>query len=109
VGGLAFARTADPSAPAKGSIVTTVIGYHEVDDTDHRLSSPRRVEFFGSIGDGVRTFVNPMASTHVAVLLDLPESMSPGDLEQAFRTPEAAAAGEHGGVRVETLQAFAER
>ena len=55
VGGPAFARAADPSAPTKGGIVTTVIGYHELDDSDHWLSSPRRAEFFGSIEVGVRT------------------------------------------------------
>ncbi len=89
--------------------MTTVIGYHEVDDTEHWLSSPRREEFFGPMGIGVRTFVNPAAPTHVAVLLDLPEGMSIEDLQQALQTPEAAAAEEHDGVRVETLQVLIER
>ena len=89
--------------------MTTVIGYHEVDDTEHWLSSPKRAEFFGAIGVGVRTFVNPAAPAHVAVLLELPESMSLEDLQQALQTPEAAAAEEHDGVRVETLQVFVER
>ncbi len=89
--------------------MTTVIGYHEVDDTEHWLSSPRRAEFFGPLGVGVRTFVNPAAPAHVAVLLELPESMSIEDLQRALGTPEAAAAEKHDGVKVETLQVFIER
>lgn len=89
--------------------MATVIGYHEVSDTDHWLSSPKREEFFGPLGIGVRTFVNPAAPTHVAVLLELPESMTMQDLQTALQTPEAAAAEEYDGVRVETLQVFVER
>jgi hypothetical protein len=89
--------------------MTTVIGYHEVNDTEHWLSSPRRGEFFGPLGIAVRTFVNPAAPSHVAVLLELPDSMSLEDLQNALQTPEAAAAEEYDGVRVETLQVFVER
>ncbi len=89
--------------------MTTFIGYHEVDDTDHWLSSPKRAEFFGALGVSVRTFVNPAAPTHVAVLLELPDSMTMEDLQDALQTPEAAAAEKYDGVRVETLQVFVER
>lgn len=89
--------------------MTTLIGYHEVDDTDHWLSSPKRAEFFGRLGISVRTFVNPAAPTHVAVLLELPDSMTMEDLQDALQTPEAAAAEKYDGVRVETLQVFVER
>lgn len=89
--------------------MTTVIGYHEVDDTDHWLASPKRAEFFGALGVGVRTFVNPAAPTHVAVLLELPDSMTMEDLQNALQTPEAAAAEKYDGVRIETLQVLVER
>ena len=89
--------------------MATVIGYHEVDDTEHWLASPKRAEFFGAIGVGVRTFVNPAAPTHVAVLLELPDSMTMDDLQSALQTPEAAAAEKHDGVRIETLQVLVER
>lgn len=87
----------------------TVIAYHEVDDTEHWLSSPKRAEFFGSIGVEVRTFVNPGDPTHVAVLLELPDAMSVADLDAALQTPEAVAAEEYDGVRMETLKIFLER
>lgn len=89
--------------------MATLIGYHEVDDTDHWLSSPKRAEFFGALGISVRTFVNPAAPTHVAVLLELPDSMTMEDLQDALQTPEAAAAEKHDGVRPETIQVLVER
>ena len=50
----------------------TVIGHHDVKDTDHWLASPRREEFFGPLGvTNVRTFVDPQNPSHVAVLMDV--------------------------------------
>ncbi len=38
----------------------TVIGHHDVKDTDHWLASPKREEFFGPLGvTNIRTFVDP--------------------------------------------------
>lgn len=38
----------------------TVIGHHDVKDTDHWLASPKREEVFGPLGvTNIRTFVNP--------------------------------------------------
>ena len=46
----------------------TVIGYHEVKDTQHWLSSPKREEFFGPLGvTNIRTFVDPQNPTRTAV------------------------------------------
>ena len=39
--------------------MTTVMIFHEVDDVDHWLRSPKREEFFGPLGMTVRTFVDP--------------------------------------------------
>lgn len=50
----------------------TVIGYHDVKDTDHWLASPKREEFFGPLGvTNIRTFVDPEQPTRVAVLMDV--------------------------------------
>ena len=50
----------------------TVIGYHDVKDTDHWLASPKREEFFGPLGvTNIRTFVDPTNRTRVGVLMDV--------------------------------------
>jgi len=50
----------------------TVIGHHDVKDTDHWLASPKREEVFGPLGvTNIRTFVNPQNRSQVAVLATL--------------------------------------
>ena len=79
----------------------TVIGHHDVKDTDHWLSSPKREEFFGPLGiTNIRTFVNPQNRTQVALMMDVP------DLDvvmAAMQKPGAAEAMEYDGVLPETL------
>ncbi len=79
----------------------TVIGHHDVTDTDHWLASPKREEFFGPLGvTNIRTFVDPTNPTRVAVLMDI------ADMDRvmaAMETPEAAEAMAHDGVLPETL------
>jgi hypothetical protein len=79
----------------------TVIGYHDVKDTDHWLASPKREEFFGPLGvTNIRTFVDPQNRTRVAVLMDIADL----DVVMAAMESEAAAeAMEHDGVVAETL------
>ena len=49
--------------------MTTVMGHHEVKDTDHWLSSPKREEFFGPLGvSNIRTFVDPGNPTGSALV-----------------------------------------
>jgi len=80
--------------------MTTLVIFHEVDDVDHWLSSPKRQEVFGPAGITVRTFVDPAKTNRVGLIVEVP------DLE-AFRTimeSEAAAeAMKFDGVRPETL------
>jgi hypothetical protein len=79
----------------------TVIAHHDVDDTEHWLASPRRGEFFGSLGiTNVRTFTNPQNPTQVGLLFDAPDLDA---LLAALRSEEAAAAMQHDGVRPDTL------
>ena len=50
----------------------TVIGHHDVKDTDHWLASPKREEVFGPLGvTNIRTFVDPQDPTRVALLMDV--------------------------------------
>ena len=79
----------------------TVIGYHEVKDTQHWLASPTREEVLGPLGvTNIRTFVDQENPTRVAVLMDV------ADLDAvmaAMQTPAMADAMESDGVLPETL------
>jgi hypothetical protein len=79
----------------------TVIGHHNVKDTQHWLASPKREEVFGPLGvTNIRTFVDPQNPTRVAVLMDVADM----DAMTAFmQTEEAAKAMEYDGVLPETL------
>ena len=79
----------------------TVIGYHEVKDTQHWLASPKREEVFGPLGvTNIRTFVDQENPTRVAVLMDVADIDA---LMAAMQTPPMAEAMEHDGVLPETL------
>ena len=79
----------------------TVIGYHEVKDTQHWLASPKREEVFGPLGvTNIRTFVDQENPTRVAVLMDVADM---NVLMTAMQNPEMADAMEHDGVLPETL------
>lgn len=81
--------------------MTTVIAYHEVDDTEHWLASPKRAEFFAPLGiTGIREFTDPQNPNRVAVLMDVPDMDA---MMAALETPAAAEAMAHDGVRPETI------
>lgn len=80
--------------------MATVIGFHEVDDVDRWLSSPKRDEFFGARGISARTFKDPQGSNRVALILEVPDL---DVLQEMLETEEAAAAMQNDGVRPETL------
>jgi hypothetical protein len=85
----------------------TVIGYHDVKDTDHWLASPKREEFFGPLGvTNIRTFVNPDQPTKVAVLMDVPDMDA---VMNAVQTQEGADAMAYDGVLPETLVILVEQ
>ena len=79
----------------------TVIGHHDVKDTDHWLASPKREEVFGPLGvTNIRTFVNPQNRTQVAVLMDVADM----DVVMAAMQDQGMAdAMEYDGVLPETL------
>ena len=82
-----------------------VIAYHEVDDREHWLASPKREEFFGPMGISVRTFLDPENPSRVGLLADVPDMAA---FEEAMQSQEAADAMAHDGVRPETLVVLVE-
>ena len=80
----------------------TVIGHHDVKDTQHWLASPKREEVFGPLGvTNIRTFVNPQNPTQVAVLMDVADMDAIIGLHADAR--RGGRAMEHDGVLPETL------
>jgi hypothetical protein len=85
----------------------TVIGHHDVKDTEHWLASPRREEFFGPLGvTNIRTFVDPQNPSQVAVLMDVPDMDA---MVAAMESKEAGEAMEYDGVLADTLVILVER
>ena len=85
----------------------TVIGYHDVKDTEHWLASPKREEVFSPLGvTNIRTFVNPDNSTKVAVLMDVADLDA---VTASMQTQEMADAMAHDGVLPETMVILVER
>jgi hypothetical protein len=79
----------------------TIIGHHDVKDTDHWLASPKREEFFGPLGvTNIRTFVDPQNRSRVAVLMDVADMDA---LMEAMESEGAQEAMEHDGVLGDTL------
>ena len=79
----------------------TIIGHHDVKDTDHWLASPKREEFFGPLGvTNIRTFVDPENRTRVAVLMDVSDMDA---LMAAMQSAEAAEAMDYDGVLADSL------
>jgi hypothetical protein len=78
-----------------------ILGFHEVNDVEHWVSSPRREEFFGPLGvTEIKTYIDPQGSKRVGL------TMNVADMEAvmgAMQTQAGADAMEHDGVIAETL------
>jgi uncharacterized protein (DUF1330 family) len=83
----------------------TLIVFHEVDDVDHWLASPKRDEFFAPRGMSARTFRDPGGSNRVGLIVEIPDMET---WENALNSPEAAEAMKHDGVRPESIVALVE-
>jgi hypothetical protein len=79
----------------------TVMAYHDVNDKDHWLASPRREQFFGPLGvTNIRRFVDPENPRRVGLVMDI------ADLEAVMAAMETEAARDamaYDGVLPETL------
>jgi hypothetical protein len=78
----------------------TLLAFHEVDDVDHWLSSPKREEVFGPLGITVRTFRDPEASNRVGLIADVPDMAA---FEAVMQSEAGVDAMKFDGVRPETL------
>lgn len=84
--------------------MTTVIAVHEVEDVDHWLSSPKRIEFFGAQGMTVKTFVSPGGGHRVGLIIENVPSLEA--LTEALQGADAAEAMKHDKVVPETVELF---
>jgi hypothetical protein len=80
--------------------MATIVAFHEVDDVDHWLASPRREEVFGPLGVTVRTFVDPAKTNRVGLIVEVPDMDA---FQEMMKSETAAEAMKHDGVRPETL------
>lgn len=84
----------------------TVIVTHDVKDTAHWLSSPKREEVFGPIGvTNIRTFVSPHNRNSVGLVMDVADMDA---VMAMLESDEGKAAADYDGVLVETIRFFIE-
>jgi hypothetical protein len=86
--------------PESRDLMTTLMIFHEVDDVDHWLASPKREEVFGPMGITVRTFVDPDKSNRVGLVVQVPDMDA---FQQVMQSDDAADAMKFDGVRPETM------
>ncbi len=80
--------------------MVTLMVFHEVDDVQHWLASPKRAELFGPLGITVRTFHDPQGSNRIGLIVETPDLAT---WHEALQTDQAAEAMRHDGVRRETI------
>ena len=85
--------------------MATLLVFHEVDDVDHWLASPKREELFGPLGITARTFRDPGGSNRVGLLVEVSDISV---WQEALQTEAAAEAMKSDGVRPETIVGLVE-
>ena len=80
--------------------MATLIAFHEVDNVDHWLHSPKRQEFFGALGITGQLFTDPANSNRVGLIVEVPDMEA---FQKFMQSEEAAEAMRSDGVRAETL------
>ena len=83
----------------------TLLAFHDVDDVDHWLSSPKREEVFGPLGITVRTFRDPEGSNRVGLIAEIPDM---AEWQELMQSEAGADAMRFDGVRPETLLVLTE-
>jgi hypothetical protein len=89
----------------KRRTMATYLAFHEVDDVDHWLGSPKREEVFGPLGITARTFKDPQGSKRVGMIVEIPDFAA---FQEFMQTEPAAEAMKHDGVHPDTLVVLAE-
>jgi hypothetical protein len=85
--------------------MATYLAFHEVDDVDHWLHSPKREEVFGPLGITARPFRDPQGSKRVGLIVEIPDFAA---FEAFMQTESAAEAMKHDGVHPDTLVILSE-
>lgn len=80
--------------------MTTVIAFHEINDSAHWLASPKRKELFEPLGITHRTFLDPDNPNRAGVLFEVPDMAA---FHEVVQSAAGAEAMKHDGVRPETL------
>jgi hypothetical protein len=80
--------------------VATILAFHEVDDVQHWLSSPKREEVFGPLGITGRLFTDPAKTNRVGLIVEIPDMDA---FQRLMQSDEAAEAMRFDGVRPDTL------
>ena len=91
----------DATITKEGAHMPRILGFHEVKDVPHWLSSPKREEFFGPLGvTEIKTYVDPQGSKRVGLTMNVADMDA---VMGAMETQEGADAMEYDGVIPETL------
>jgi hypothetical protein len=80
--------------------MATLVIFHEVDDVDHWLKSPKREEVFGPLGITVRTFTDPAGTNRCGGIVEVPDMKA---FQDVMASDVAAEAMKFDGVRPDTL------
>jgi hypothetical protein len=80
--------------------IATWIAFHDVDDDEHWLHSPKRQELFGPLGITGQLFTDPANSNRVGLLLDVPDMDA---FQKVLQSQAGADAMKFDGVHPETL------
>ena len=83
-----------------GVTVATILVFHEVDDVEHWLRSPKREEIFGPMGITGRLFTDPAKTNRVGLIVEVPDMQA---FQQVMQSGEAAETMRFDGVRPDTL------
>ena len=83
--------------------MATYIVFHEVDDVDHWLHSPKRQELVGPMGITGQLFTDTAKSNRVAVILEIPDMAA---FQELLQSEAGADAMKFDGVRPETMVIF---
>jgi hypothetical protein len=95
----------NPYSPLVEALIETqewqqILGFHEVDDLEHWLHSPKRQEFFGPLGITGRLFTDPTNASRVGLIVEVPDMEA---FQKAMQSEAAADAMKFDGVRPGTL------